>query len=331
MDAQSLSNPPAESLGGLISDFLTYLAVNKGFSPLTVTNYAHYLRRFTSWLAEHHRTTSQEMTTDLITRYHLFLARFRDKRGRPLKKSTQAYHLIAVRSLLRYLAVQRDMKVLSPDKIELPKQAGRSVKFLSTDEVERLMSSPKICGSREELVRGLRDRAILEVLFSTGVRVSELIAMNRDNVDMVRKEFTVMGKGGKPRVVFLSDIAAGWLSRYLKARTDGSIAMFIRLDPASRLLDKKKNLRITSRTVERIVRGYAQKAGLRTTATPHTLRHSFATDLLREGADVRAVQEMLGHASIGTTQVYTHVTDRHLRDVHKSLHARRRKDHRPGL
>lgn len=309
-----------------VKDFMTYLAVNKGYSPLTVANYAHYLCRFSSWLEEHHPGTNPEaISSDLVTDYHLFLARYRDDRGRDLKKSTQAYHLIALRAFLRYLCVNRCMDVLSPDRIDLPKQGGRSVKFLNTDEIERLMAAVHLPGTDEEVLRALRDRAMLEVLFSTGIRVSELVALDRDQVDKVRKEFTVIGKGSKPRVVFLSDIAAGWLSRYLSARTDVARAVFIRLDPARTTGDKKRRMRLTSRSVDRIVRNYARKAGLRTLVTPHTLRHSFATDLLREGADIRAVQEMLGHSSIATTQVYTHVTDRHLRDVHRSLHARDRK------
>jgi len=210
------------------------------------------------------------------------------------------------------------MNVLSPDKIDLPRQKTRSVNFLKSDQVERLLNSPKI---DNEI--GLRDRTILETLFSTGLRVSELVSLDRDQVDLERQEFGVRGKGSKIRVVFLSDIAAEWIKRYLQARQDNYKPLFIRYTGAA---DQKKGgekMRLTVRSVHKIVTKYAKRCGLALKVSPHTLRHSFATDLLIGGADLRSVQEMLGHESIRTTQVYTHVTNRHLKEVHKAFHSRK--------
>jgi site-specific recombinase XerD len=216
--------------------------------------------------------------------------------------------------------VQRDISTLSPDKIELPKQSSRSVNFLNAEQVERLLNSPKI-----ENEAGLRDKTILEVLFSTGLRVSELVSLNRDHIDLERREFSVRGKGDKVRVVFLSDAAAHWLERYLRTRKDHFKPLFIRYSGSIDARKDGEKMRLTVRSVQKIVETYAKRSGLSIDVTPHTLRHSFATDLLIAGADLRSVQEMLGHESIRTTQVYTHVTNKHLREVHQAFHSRNKR------
>jgi site-specific recombinase XerD len=303
----------------LITEFLEYLEIEKGCSPLTVRRYRHYLKRFYNWLTENSSTTKPEdIDPELIRRYRLYLAHLCNRNGVQLKRITQSYHIIALRSFLRYLLVKRDILTLSPDKIELPKQGSRSVNFLDSAQIERLLNSPKISNNI-----GLRDRTILETLFSTGLRVSELVRLNRDQIDLERQEFGVKGKGNKLRVVFLSDMAAEWIRRYLQSRQDNFKPLFIRYTGR---VDTEKNgekMRLTARSIQRIVAKYAKSCGLPIKASPHTLRHSFATDLLIGGADLRSVQEMLGHESIRTTQVYTHVTNRHLKEVHRAFHSKK--------
>jgi site-specific recombinase XerD len=304
----------------LIGDFLEYLEIEKGCSSLTIQRYRHYLRRFRNWLTQNcPATRPDEISLEHIRRYRLYLARLRAHDGRLLERVTQSYHIVALRAFLRYLLVQRDIPTLSPDKVELPKQGSRSIAFLNPEQVERLLNSPKISNNA-----GLRDRTILETLFSTGLRVSELVSLNRDQIDLERKEFGVKGKGNKLRVVFLSDTAAQWIDRYLLARKDHFRPLFIRYSGRADTQRDGEKMRLTARSIERIVAKYARRSGLPIEATPHTLRHSFATDLLISGADIRSVQEMLGHESIKTTQVYTHVTDRHLKEVHKAFHRRSR-------
>ena len=308
------------SLDLLIAEFLEYLEIQKGFSPLTIREYRHYLKRFHNWLTENYPATKPEdINLDLVRRYRLYLAHLPARDGVPLKRVTQGYHIVALRAFLRYLLVQRDIPTLSPDKIEIPKQGSRSIAFLNPEQMERLLNSPQISN-----ITGLRDRAILETLFSTGLRVSELVSLNRDQVDLERKEFGVKGKGNKIRVVFLSDTAARWIERYLRTRKDNFKPLFIRHSGKVDAQKSGEKMRLTARSIERIVAKYAKKSGLPIEATPHTLRHSFATDLLISGADIRSVQEMLGHESIRTTQVYTHVTNRHLKEVHKTFHSRNR-------
>ncbi|OGN94297.1 MAG: hypothetical protein A2Z75_06665 [Chloroflexi bacterium RBG_13_50_10] len=308
------------TLESLIAEFLEYLEIQKGCSPLTIQRYRHYLRRFHNWLNENHPATKPaEIDLELVRRYRLYLAHLRAGDGLLLKRVTQSYHIVALRAFLRYLLVQRDIATLSPDKIELPKQSSRSIAFLNPEQMKRLLSSPKISN-----IIGLRDRVVLETLFSTGLRVSELVSLNRDQVDLERKEFGVRGKGNKIRVVFLSDTAAEWIERYLRARKDNFKPLFIRHSGAVDMQKTGEKMRLTTRSIQRIVSRYAKKSGLPVEATPHTLRHSFATDLLISGADIRSVQEMLGHESIRTTQVYTHVTNRHLKEVHKAFHSRNR-------
>ena len=250
----------------------------------------------------------------------MYLAHLRNRNGTPLKHVTQSYHIIALRAFLRYLLVQRDMSTLSPDKVDLPKQSQRLVIFLNPEQVERLLSSPQISNKI-----GLRDKAILETLFSTGLRVSELVRLNRDQINLERQEFGVKGKGNKIRVVFLSDAATHWIKRYLQSRQDNYKPLFIRYSGAQVTDKDGEKMRLSVRSIQKIVRKYAKRAGLPIEASPHTLRHSFATDLLIGGADIRSVQEMLGHESIRTTQVYTHVTNRHLKEVHKAFHGKDRK------
>jgi len=307
------------SLDLLITEFLEYLEIEKGCSFLTTRVYRHYLDRFQNWLSENSPTTSrvEDIDLELIRRYRLYLAHLRTRNGLLLKRVSQSYHIIALRAFLRYLLVKRDIPTLSPDKIELPKQNTRSVSFLDSEQIKRLLSSPQISN---EL--GLRDKAILETFFSTGLRVSELVKLNRDQIDLKRQEFGVKGKGNKLRVVFLSDTASQWIERYLQSRQDHFKPLFIRYSGS---VDTQKNgekMRLTARSIEKIVAKYARRCGLSIKVSPHTLRHSFATDLLISGADLRSVQEMLGHESIRTTQVYTHVTNRHLKEVHKAFHGR---------
>ena len=304
----------------MITEFLEYLEIQKGCSPLTIRDYRRYLGRFHNWLTENSPAGKPEdINLEIIRRYRLYLAHFSTRDGLPLERVTQSYHIVALRAFLRYLLVQRDIATLSPDKIELPKQGSRSIAFLNLEQMERLLNSPKIADNA-----GLRDRTILETLFSTGLRVSELVSLNRDQIDLERKEFGVKGKGKKIRVVFLSDTAAQWIDRYLQARKDHFKPLFIRHSGAVDARNNGEKMRLTARSIQRIVAKYAKRSGLPIEATPHTLRHSFATDLLISGADIRSVQEMLGHESIRTTQVYTHVTNRHLKEVHKAFHSKNR-------
>lgn len=308
------------SLSSLIADFLEYLEIEKGRSPLTIREYEHYLKRFDDWLSQNSSAVEpKDIDLELVRKYRLYLAHLRNRNGVQLKRNTQTYYIIALRGFLRYVLVQRDIPTLSPEKVELPKQISRSVTFLNPGQLDRLLNSPKISNEA-----GLRDKAILETLFSTGLRVSELVSLNRDQINLDRKEFGVRGKGDKLRVVFLSDSAAEWLERYLRARGDRFKPLFIRYSGAVDAKRDGERMRLTARSVEKIVGKYGRRCGLPVDATPHTLRHSFATDLLIGGADLRSVQEMLGHESIRTTQVYTHVTNRHLKEVHKTFHSKNR-------
>jgi len=302
----------------LIAEFLEYLEIEKGCSPSTICAYKHYLVRFSGWLDETApETLPGDITLELVRRYRVYLARLRDDYDQSLKRITQTYHIIVLRAFLRYLSVQRDIPTLPYGKIELPKEKPRSVEFLDIDQIGMLLESPDI-----SCQVGLRDRAILEVLFSAGLRVSELVKLNRDQINIEHREFGVIGKGHKPRVAYLSDVAAFWLDRYLKSRTDSFKPLFIRYSGRVEPARDGEKMRLTVRSVQRIVDKYAKKSCLPIKATPHTLRHSFATDLLMSGADLRSVQEMLGHENVSTTQVYTHVTNPQLRQIHKTHHRR---------
>lgn len=304
------------TLEKLKKDYLEHLEIEKGRSLKTIRNYDHYLTRFLKFAK---KNKPSQIDADLIREYRIFLNRTTDQFGRSLKRQTQNYHLIALRNLLRYMA-KRDIETLAADKIELAKTPSRDLEFMEEEELERLMKAP----TGNEL-KTLRDRAILELFFSTGLRLSELTNLNRDSLNLNKSEFSVRGKGDKIRIVFLSDAARESLKKYLAARKDTDEAMFVRDLPAGRQAPKESNLRLTPRSVERMVQLYARKAGITKKVTPHQLRHSFATDLLRNGADIRSVQVMLGHSHITTTQIYTHVTDKGLREIHQKFHGRSRK------
>ncbi|NMC35924.1 tyrosine-type recombinase/integrase [Candidatus Beckwithbacteria bacterium] len=299
--------------------FLEYLELEKNASPLTIRNYRIYLERFASWLdAQKNAVISvKSIDIDTVREYRLYLKRFIDDHGLPLKKSTQSYYVIALRSFFKWL-IKNDVKVLAPEKIELPKNDAKSLKFLNREQVERLLSQPTLSSEI-----GLRDKAILELLFSTGLRVSELINLNCDQVNLETKEFGVIGKGRRPRVVFLSESAADWLNRYLEQREDSWKPLFIRYSRGKQEEYEGEKMRLTQRSVQRIIKKYVRRAKLPVDATTHTLRHSFATDLLLNGADLRSVQEMLGHKNIATTQIYTHVTNAQLKKVHEQFHGKK--------
>ena len=300
-------------------EFLEYIEIEKGRSLNTVTNYDHYLTRF----LEYAKTEDpSKLTESMVREYRLWLNRQPGtKTGRQvdtLKRKTQNYYLIALRAFLKYLR-KRNIESLNPERIELAKVPERSLDLISTAELERLMNAPDVSTER-----GLRDKAILELLFSTGLRVSELCSLSTEDVDLSRDEFSVRGKGDKVRVVFLSDVSKDAVRTYLKARKDMDDAMFIQYGKnIKQTKEKNKDLRLTPRSVQRIIKRYATIAGITRKVTPHVMRHSFATDLLSNGADLRSVQALLGHANIATTQIYTHVTDKHLRDVHKKFHSRK--------
>jgi site-specific recombinase XerD len=303
----------------LIADFLGYLLIEKSLSRLTIRDYRLYLDRFAKWLDENSIPSNPaNIDLDTVHKYRIYLAGYTNRNGSPLKRITQTYHVIALRSFLRYLLTQRDIATLNPDKIDLPKAEDRVVSFLNPEQVARLLESPQIS---DEI--GLRDRAVLELLFSTGLRVSELVSLNRDQINLERREFGVKGKGNKVRVVFISDSAADWIKRYLAVRKDAFKPLFIRYSGERSEEKEGEKMRLTARSIQSIVRKYSKKAGLPIDAHPHTLRHSFATDLLIGGADLRSVQEMLGHESIRTTQVYTHVTNKHLKEVYQKYHSRK--------
>ncbi|MEK9131237.1 MAG: site-specific tyrosine recombinase/integron integrase [Patescibacteria group bacterium] len=298
------------SLDKLIQEFLEHLEIEKGRSMKTVQNYDFYLKRFCKWAGA---KSLKDITQDTVRQFRLWLNRsVKGRDEKTVKSSTQNYHLIALRSFLKYCA-KRDMTCLAPEKIELAKQPSRQVEFLEADELKRMLEA----AAKTNAILGLRDSAILETLFSTGLRVSELSNLKIDNVNLKRDEFTVRGKGGKTRIVFLSDAARARLKAYLDKRTDPSPFLFASHDRAKA---GRQTGPLTPRSIQRLVERYALAAGITKKITPHTLRHTFATDLLRNGADIRAVQSMLGHASITTTQVYTHVTDKHLREIHKKFH-----------
>lgn len=303
----------ALDLKELKKEFLEYLEIEKNRSKKTLENYNHYLSRF---LTLTKINQPAQITDEIVRRFRLQLNRQEEAGDKYLKKVTQNYHIIALRAFLKYL-VKRDIKTLPAEKIELGKQEEREVSFLEPEELKKLVSSP----SGGSLV-ALRDRAILETLFSTGLRVSELCALNTDDVDLGRGEFSVRGKGRKIRVVFLSDTAVAALKTYIDKRKDVDEALLIRI-PKNEGFEKYDKLRLTPRSIQRIIKKYSIIAGIiGKKITPHILRHSFATDLLRNGADIRSVQALLGHASVTTTQIYTHITDKQLREIHKKFHGK---------
>lgn len=295
--------------------YLEHLEVEKGRSPRTILNYGAALERFAAFAKRNHITATDKVTLDLVRRFRLWLNRQTSREGETFSPATQNVHLVALRGLLTYLT-KIDEPSLAPEKIELAKLAQREVSFLEGDELDRLLSAPLASeGTTPRIVR-LRNAAILEVLFSTGMRVSELASLTREQVNTKRGEFTVRGKGRKLRVVFLSDRSKDSLKRYLDTRSDPEPWLFIRHDRAG----AKTEGPLTPRSIQRLVEACAHAAGITKPVHPHVLRHSFATDLLTNGADIRAVQALLGHASITTTQIYTHVTNPRLREIHKKHH-----------
>jgi site-specific recombinase XerD len=310
------------SLSSLKDDFLQYIEIEKGRSALTVRNYNHYLNRFLKFV----KTDSpQGITESMMREYRVYLNRMparEKKRGQheeTLDKRTQNYHLIALRAFLKYIR-KRGIQSYDPERIELAKTKERELDLISERELHNLLNAPDA-----STLAGLRDRAILELLFSTGLRVSELCSLSRD-ADLRNGEISVRGKGGKIRVVFISHDAREAVNMYLKGRVDIDDAMFIDHSPrAHARMEREESLRLTPRSVERIVTKYATLAGIAKKCTPHVLRHSFATDLLYNGADLRTVQMMLGHASITTTQIYTNVTNKFLRDQYEKFHSKRKK------
>ncbi len=287
----------------LLKDYLVYLEIEKNRSSKTQENYSRYLKTFLAWSNIH---SHKEITAELVRDFRVHLSK------KQLKKITQSYYVIALRNFLKYL-VKKDIKALSPETIELPKISRRDIEVLEYNELLRLINSVK--GNN---LRALRDKAILETLFSTGLRLSELCSLNR-NVDLKRGEISIRGKGDKLRVVFLSDDSKKIIKDYLDKRIDMEEALFISLDKSNKVIG-----RVTPRAVQRLVNLRAREAGISKRVHPHQLRHSFATDLLINGADLRSVQELLGHANISTTQIYTHLTNKELKEVHRSFHARRR-------
>lgn len=262
------------------------------------------------------RQTLKDINQEIVRQYRVYLSSLKGDKDDLMSRRTQGYHVIALRSFLKW-CIKNDWDVLSPEKIDLPKVQERQVKFMNGEQVDRLLNAPSL-----STIQGKRDKAILEVLFSTGLRVSELAKLDRDKVDLERREFGIIGKGGKARVVFLSTRAAEWVKKYIESRDDKYKPLFIRhkgkIDPST--ADEKTRLSV--RSVQRMIKKYVRKIKLPVDATPHVLRHSFATDLLIAGADLRSVQEMLGHKNISTTQIYTHVTNRQLRDVHQAFHGK---------
>ncbi|MDP3697745.1 MAG: tyrosine-type recombinase/integrase [Candidatus Taylorbacteria bacterium] len=296
--------------------YLEYLEIEKNKAQKTLENYGRYLDRFLQFAKI---DNIGQLNEELIRQYRLYLNRLRDAKDRPLKKVTQNYHIIALRTFLKYLA-KIGVKTVPAERVELGKQEDREVTFLELDEMGRLFDAAK--GTTLDI---LRDKSILTTLFSTGMRVSELCSLNRGEIDVKRGELSVRGKGSKIRLVFLSDETRKNIREYILKRPDVDVALFTRI-PKSKTFSKDSDLRLTPRSIQRIIKKYSIKAGIvGKNVSPHTLRHSFATDLLRNGADIRSVQAMLGHASVTTTQIYTHVTDKQLREVHERFHNKTRK------
>lgn len=313
-----LKKIPSSSLGHYINEFVEHLEIELSRSPKTIDNYVRSLLQF---LEASNCQEPADITAEKVRAFRVFLNR-KEVFGESLKKSTQNYHVVVLRTFLKFLA-KRDVKTLAAEKIEIGKTPDRQVDFLEYEEVLSLIQA-----ADGNTLRALRDRAILELFFSSGLRISELTALNKSSINLAKEEFSVRGKGSKLRVVFLAPDAKDALSRYLEKRTDMDEALFIRYPKKGLMntaLATKESLRLTPRTIQRMVKYYAKKAGITKDVHPHTLRHSFATDLLMNGADIRSVQSMLGHSSITTTQIYTHVTNERLKEIHKEFHSQRKR------
>ena len=305
----------------LVADFLESLEIEKGRSTKTVENYGLYLSRFIDLITEdfegQEMIKPSDITPEVLRRFRLKLNRFSDNQNKErLSALTQSYHLIALRGFFKYLA-KRGIKSLDPSLIDLPRAAKKQVTFLHFDEIERLLAEIPL-----DAESGLRDRAIIELLFSGGLRVSELCSLNRDSINLERREFMVRGKGKKDRPIFIDKSTAECIEDYLNMRTDTLPALFLNNSANQQIPSTSGDFRrLTPRSIERIVQKYTRLAGITKHVTPHTMRHSFATDLLMNGADIRSVQSLLGHANISTTQIYTHITDPHLKEVHEKFHS----------
>lgn len=300
-----------------IRKFLEYLEIEKNCSKLTIRNYEHYLNVLFKYLLDYkkkEKISIFDIDPEMVRNFRLFLSR-QPGINKEMKSVTQGYYIIALRSFLKYL-IKNDFKVMQPEKLEVPKVKDHNLKFLNSDQMNRLLNQPLLSSKT-----GLRDKVILELLFSTGLRVSELVSLNRDQINLKTREFGVIGKGGRRRVVFISKKSADYLHQYLNSRSDNHKPLFIRMSRGNDITTDGEKMRLTARSVQRLVKSYVAKAKLPIEATPHTLRHSMATDLLRSGADLRSVQEILGHKNIATTQIYTHVTDARLREVHEKFHS----------
>ncbi len=297
----------------LIRRYLSFIEVEKNYSKFTIRNYSHYLDMFRKWFEKHYEQEYiEKLTSEMVRKYRLFLTRFETKEGKQLSPTTQSYYVIALRAFLKYCS-KKGIKTLSAEKVDLPKSSEHQIKFLDREQVERLLMAPDT-----STVPGLRDRTILEVLFSTGLRVSEMAKLDIDKIDLKEREFGIIGKGRRARVVFISERANVWLGRYLSARTDPYRALWVRV-PRSGDWDPtmgNEKARLSVRGIQRIVEKYRRAAGIAIKGSPHILRHSFATTLLQQGADLRSVQEMLGHKNVATTQIYTHVTNPQLKKIH---------------
>jgi len=295
-----------------VSRFLEYLEIEQNRSAKTIQNYSHYLTRLSDFADD---IKVSDIDNELLRRWRLWLNRLGTNTSDELSKTTQNYHLIALRSFLRFCA-KTGINAMPADKVELSRVRRAEVTFLSVEELERLTAQP----DKSSLI-GLRDWAIIELLFSSGLRVSELVNLDRDHINLKRREFSVRGKGGKDRPIFISEAAAACVQDYLNKRTDNARALFIRYSGSQKTDNSGNYQRLTARSVQRLVARYARLAGITKHVSPHTLRHSFATDLVMNGADLRSVQAMLGHSNIATTQIYTHITDPHLKSVHQKFHS----------
>jgi len=298
-------------LSDTIIDFLEYLEIEQNRSQKTIGNYHHYLMRLVEFAGD---VDVSKISNETVRKWRLWLNRLHDGHGDEISMATQNYHLIALRSFLKFCS-KRAVQTLPPEKIELARTKRKQVTFLNRDELEALFAQPDV-----NTKIGLRDRTILELLFSGGLRVSELVSLDTAHVSTKRREFTVRGKGQKDRPIFMSEGTAEWINLYLEKRTDSSTALFVRYGGSKQQDNSGDFLRLSPRSIQRIIAHYAKLAGITKKVSPHTLRHSFATDLLMNGADIRSVQTMLGHSDISTTQIYTHVTDTHLKEIHQKFH-----------
>ncbi len=295
----------------LITDYLEYLEIDLGRSAKTIENYQRYLKRFLLWSKI---SNPHQVTENLVHQYRVHLNHQTGKNNQTtLSRQTQNYHIIALRGFLKYLA-KKNFSSLSAEKIDLAKTEDHAVDFLTFEEVARLIAT-----TQGENLMNLRNQAILKLFFSSGLRISELVSLDRDSINLKTGEFSIRGKGAKLRLAFLSDVAKEAIEQYLKKRKDVDPALFIR---TVKNPEKFDNLRLTARSIQRMIKKQAVKAGLVKKVTPHILRHSFATDLLQNGADIRSVQALLGHSSISTTQIYTHVTNKNLKKIHRKFHGK---------